>query len=64
MPSPRLQERLAKAATERLDRAYFHPDSKRHAKDERVRGRMTRGAAAGPHADCAEPERRCCRAAA
>jgi hypothetical protein len=31
------EERLAKAAAERLDRAYFHPDSKRAAKDERVR---------------------------
>jgi hypothetical protein len=38
MPTrPTTQERLAKAAAERLDRAYFHPDSKRAAKDERVR---------------------------
>jgi hypothetical protein len=44
-PAP--QERLAKAAAERIDRAYFHPDSKRHAKDERVgrQGREGAGAA-------------------
>ncbi|KIZ07163.1 hypothetical protein MNEG_0792 [Monoraphidium neglectum] len=29
------EERLAKAAAERIDRAYFHPDSKRTQKDER-----------------------------
>ncbi|GBF94763.1 hypothetical protein Rsub_07646 [Raphidocelis subcapitata] len=29
------EERLAKATAERLDRAYFHPDCKRAARDER-----------------------------
>lgn len=32
-----LQERLAKAAVERMDRALFKPDSKRAHKEERVR---------------------------